>query len=491
MSNKIQILMPTPTAANVVVVAVSATLSLVVIRMLINAVFTQSPATNKNDSHDRHALRTSGDDSSPHSNTTRRRPSLIHSANSSSDALHTLTDNTNIISEDLDKQVTPETRNLLELLHSVATEQCRAEGYIHRGITCNMCHTSPIRGVRYKCANCVDFDICEVCESSEAHNKLHVFIKIRTPIPPLANPRTSLLTAFYPGKHTEKIHPVTWDEVRDLQRRTHFDLVEIQALFEQFKSLSTADTIQGGIDKHVFEQCLGPLGVDKNMITDRIFSFYDQDQDGWITFPELVCGLSVLCKGTLDEKITYSFQGYDLDNDGFISRGELRKMFKAYFYLSMELVRDVVRALEEEMMDQFDDEANKPVSASFTAPIPATSTRPEQRVAKHISNSSTSESDPSSSDQNVTMKNVEDNNASDVSDEQELQARIRQEQDEEEQYWPAVEVMSQDAIDEMVDKTFQNIDKQGSGMISLEEFRDFVQHDSTLIAWFEALGTVF
>ncbi|KNC69992.1 hypothetical protein SARC_17485, partial [Sphaeroforma arctica JP610] len=71
------------------------------------------------------------------------------------------------------------------------------------------------------------------------------------------------------------------------------------------------------------------------------------DGSGSIDFRELVCGLSVLCKGSQEEKIEYAFKGYDLDNSGYITRDELRKMFKAYFYLSMELVRDVVKALEE------------------------------------------------------------------------------------------------------------------------------------------------
>jgi hypothetical protein len=65
-----------------------------------------------------------------------------------------------------------------------------------------------------------------------------------------------------------------------------------------------------------------------------------------------------------------AFTGYDLDGDGIISRQELLKMFKAYFHLSMELVRDVVKTMEEGMMESFDDEASKPISASFSAPIP-------------------------------------------------------------------------------------------------------------------------
>jgi Ca2+-binding EF-hand superfamily protein len=72
------------------------------------------------------------------------------------------------------------------------------------------------------------------------------------------------------------------------------------------------------------------LGVETNLITDRIFTFFDQgaqltsseelrrahtwssslthlfaltDGNGTIDFSELVCGLSVLCKGTPEEKI--------------------------------------------------------------------------------------------------------------------------------------------------------------------------------------------
>ena len=93
-----------------------------------------------------------------------------------------------------------EGQNLLNLLFNISEDQARKEGYIHRGITCNSCQASPVCGVRYKCANCVDYDICESCETHDSHNKTHVFIKIRIPLPPLANPRTPCFAPFYPGK---------------------------------------------------------------------------------------------------------------------------------------------------------------------------------------------------------------------------------------------------------------------------------------------------
>ena len=47
-------------------------------------------------------------------------------------------------SEDRDSQ------SLLNLLYQIAEAQAVKEGYVHRGITCNRCHISPIRGYRYK-----------------------------------------------------------------------------------------------------------------------------------------------------------------------------------------------------------------------------------------------------------------------------------------------------------------------------------------------------
>ena len=373
-----------------------------------------------------------------------------------------------------------ESQNLLNLLYTIAEDQARKEGYIHRGITCNSCSVSPIRGIRYKCANCVDHDLCESCEAQDRHNKTHVFIKIRIPIPPLANPRSALLPVFYPGgRQSTGGGSLAWETLRKLQKDTHFDQVELEALYEQFKSLSTVEQGEGGIDKETFEQCLGPLGLEKNLITERIFKFFDQDGDGVIDFRELVCGLSVLCKGSQEEKIEYAFKGYDLDNNGFISRHELYKMFKAYFYLSMELVRDVVKALEEEMISNFDDDGGKPVSAVFTAPIP-----------RDGDGGSTEKTDNEDSLLPQTLNAL----ASDLRGRKALRktpsigtAAVSSGGE----MWPVMEAMSQDAISEMVDNAFKCADLDNDGVISFEEFKAWASTDSTMIAWFEALGSVF
>ncbi|GAA5805904.1 hypothetical protein HPULCUR_011430 [Helicostylum pulchrum] len=436
-------------------------------------------------------------------------------------------------------------KNLLNLLHAISENQSRKGG-----ITCNKCNMSPIRGVRYKCANCVDFDLCEMCEGANSHINTHVFLKIRIPIPPLANPRSALLPAIYPGKYHNK-PPIPAEKYRELQHSSHFDQVELEALYEQFKSLSTVDREEGGIDRETFEQCLGPLGLEKNLITERIFAFFDQDGDSIISFPEIVAGLSVLCKGNLDEKIEYAFKGYDLDEDGYISRDELYRMYKSYFYLSMELVRDVVSAMEDEMMDTFEFSASQPVSAAFNVAMPSTPSDRNNSDDDHNDDDDSSNSEegelieagPSATDNDTTktmkkkrypvkedhflrqyaieaeqtqeltnasesqIKDMTDNvlrsdsqrlsMSKNLTDQDRLQFEEKRRKSELqgkkawEEKFPIMETMSQGAINEMVDKTFKSIQTEREGFINFEEFKECVQTDSSIVSWFEALGTVF
>ena len=50
---------------------------------------------------------------------------------------------------------------------------------MHLGVACDGCQTSPILGVRYKCAICKNFDYCSACEELCIHD--HAFLKIQKP----------------------------------------------------------------------------------------------------------------------------------------------------------------------------------------------------------------------------------------------------------------------------------------------------------------------
>merc|ERR1711963_788830 len=54
---------------------------------------------------------------------------------------------------------------------------------VHAGIVCDGCEMTPIKGTRYKCLVCADFDLCALCESEGKHPQ-HNMIKL-----PNAGPR--------------------------------------------------------------------------------------------------------------------------------------------------------------------------------------------------------------------------------------------------------------------------------------------------------------
>ena len=70
-----------------------------------------------------------------------------------------------------------------------------------------------------------------------------------------------------------------------------------------------------------------PLG-DASKYAHLVFRAIDRDRTGGITFGDFMEFLSVISKGTEEEKMMWSFQFYDVNQDGTISRDEMLKVKK-------------------------------------------------------------------------------------------------------------------------------------------------------------------
>ncbi|KAF4505613.1 hypothetical protein G6O67_007541 [Ophiocordyceps sinensis] len=244
--------------------------------------------------------------------------------------------------------------NIVNLLFRVSEDNARRTGCVHRGCQCNACGMVPIRGVRYRCANCADFDLCETCEAQGVHIKTHIFYKIRVPAPPFG-PR-QMQPVWYTGDPDSIRRSLPKGLIARLTRDTGFERPELEAFWEQWTFMANSewredpDDLCVAMDRQTFERCLVPTGGSRhaapNLIHDRMFSFYDSNHDGLIGFAEFLHGLSYRKR---KDKLRKVFEGYDIDGDGFVNRRDFLRMFRAYYVLYKQMHKDILEGLEDQL----------------------------------------------------------------------------------------------------------------------------------------------
>lgn len=275
-----------------------------------------------------------------------------------------------------------EGQNLGSLLWRIAEEQARKESYVHRGVTCNSCNAMPIKGIRYRCSNCVDFDLCEQCEALQTHPKTHLFYKVRIPAPFLGNSRQPQ-PVWYPGRPTTVTYTIRKEIMEKIKADTGYQAVEIEALWEQFRCLAATEWDDDpsdynlAIDRRTFDKCFVPNTSTRppppNLIYDRAFSFYDMDNDGLIGFGEFINGRAALTRKKPNERWKRIFKSYDINNDGFVDRRDFLRMFRAYYTLTKELTLDIVNGIEDDVSESGARDivmGSQPISSAFSGAIP-------------------------------------------------------------------------------------------------------------------------
>ena len=271
---------------------------------------------------------------------------------------------------------------LLNLVYQISEDQARKNAYVHRKVTCSLCNTIPITGIRYHCANCHDCDLCEHCEATQKHPKTHVFYKIRIPTPFMDKPRQPE-SFWYPGDPKNSSYELDHRTIKEISKRTEYEIADIEALWEQFTCLAAVDWPDDplgyclAIDRFTFDKCFVPQNslrpAPPNLIFDRIFAFYDQNNDGLIGFEEFANGVATLNKTNTKKRPLRIFRGYDTNNDGFVDRKDFLRMLRAYYAITKELTWDVFTGMEEvpESGSREVILGNQPLSSAFKGDIPS------------------------------------------------------------------------------------------------------------------------
>ncbi|XP_067879299.1 calsenilin-like isoform X1 [Heterodontus francisci] len=115
----------------------------------------------------------------------------------------------------------------------------------------------------------------------------------------------------------------------ELQARTKFSKKEIQSLYRGFKNECPSGMVDEKTFKAIYSQFF-PQG-DATTYAHFLFNAFDTDGSGAIRFEDFVIGLSVLLRGTVNEKLNWAFNLYDINKDGYITKEEMLAIIQSIY----------------------------------------------------------------------------------------------------------------------------------------------------------------
>ncbi|XP_075712503.1 A-type potassium channel modulatory protein KCNIP1 isoform X4 [Rhinoderma darwinii] len=111
--------------------------------------------------------------------------------------------------------------------------------------------------------------------------------------------------------------------LEQLEAQTNFSKRELQVLYRGFKNECPSGVVNEDTFKQIYSQFF-PHG-DASMYAHYLFNAFDAAQSGSVKFEDFVAALSILLRGSIHEKLRWTFNLYDLNKDGYINKEKMDK----------------------------------------------------------------------------------------------------------------------------------------------------------------------
>uniref|UniRef100_A0A5F8HJ38 Potassium voltage-gated channel interacting protein 2 n=1 Tax=Monodelphis domestica TaxID=13616 RepID=A0A5F8HJ38_MONDO len=98
-------------------------------------------------------------------------------------------------------------------------------------------------------------------------------------------------------------------------------------------TISSRECPSGIVNEENFKQIYSqffPQG-DSSTYATFLFNAFDTNHDGSVSFEDFVAGLSVILRGTIDDRLNWAFNLYDLNKDGCITKEEMLDIMKSIY----------------------------------------------------------------------------------------------------------------------------------------------------------------
>nr|CAB3258021.1 calsenilin [Phallusia mammillata] len=121
---------------------------------------------------------------------------------------------------------------------------------------------------------------------------------------------------------------------------TGFDKNELKTLYRNFKNECPTGVVNEEKFKSIYCQFF-PNG-DADMYAHHVFRAFDQQEEGYVNFEEFAIGLSSLLRGSLADRLHWTFRLYDINHDGFITKEEMIDILKSIYLMLGKFVDPAV-----------------------------------------------------------------------------------------------------------------------------------------------------
>uniref|UniRef100_A0AAQ5YFQ2 EF-hand domain-containing protein n=1 Tax=Amphiprion ocellaris TaxID=80972 RepID=A0AAQ5YFQ2_AMPOC len=131
-----------------------------------------------------------------------------------------------------------------------------------------------------------------------------------------------------------------------LEAQTNFSKRELQVLYRGFKNECPSGVVNEDTFKQIYSQFF-PHGGEESMCglllmsapafvsvftyAHYLFNAFDAGHTGSIKFEDFVTALSILLRGSVTEKLQWTFNLYDINRDGYINKEEMTDIVRAIY----------------------------------------------------------------------------------------------------------------------------------------------------------------